>query len=269
MPAPEDDDGRSLWRWRRPCGDRTPGRWRAHGADASRPDRLRREVQLLHHSDHARHGRSRPLNRRVRRSRTRLRPATARSRSPVCTSGRMGATSRRRRRSRRSCATAARVECRRALSDQLARADGLHAGDRRSRASSPRLAPRTFICRCSTASDAMLARCDARTRLDGARARVDGIPRSHSTRVNRIRISSSDSRAKPMRISRRQRRPARSSAHAPACLSHIPIGRGPMRRHARRQVDGAVIRDRGRRSRHRSRDGGAFPTSRRGTIVAR
>ena len=85
-----------------------------------------------------------------------LTPATRKSRLPACTSGRTGAISTTARPCSTLVARARRLARRRALSHQLARADGLHARDRRHRRRDPPGWRRISTFRCSTGRDEML-----------------------------------------------------------------------------------------------------------------
>ena len=92
----------------------------------------------------------------ARHSDRRSPPATRRSCSPACTSGSYGRDLRRALVAARARAHGSRVARRRAVSNQLARADGLHAGDRR-----PRRRLAAARAALPSAASARL-RCDAR-----------------------------------------------------------------------------------------------------------
>ena len=146
-------------------------------------------------------GRSAAARRSASRHATRGRcRVTGRSRSPAFTSDRTDATCRDGiDADERSCGSLARVARRRAVSHQLARADGLHARRSSSHRARRRGSRRTFICRCSTDP----TRCCAamkRPYTVGVLSRLAGRTFARSCRTHRsARTSSWASRARPTR----------------------------------------------------------------------
>ena len=140
-----------------PCGAHRAGRRRPHRVHAARADRLRGGAALLHHPDDQRrvaqhawrsHDRARESSGRARgfqgdRADRRALGSYGRDLSPASLTRRAAARARPRRR-------------RRPLPHQLARADGLHARDRRSGRRATIGSRRISICRLQHASDRML-----------------------------------------------------------------------------------------------------------------
>ena len=159
-----DDDRRSASAARRGSvrRRRSSRRCRPHGVHAARADRLRGALRLLHHSDRRAAPvaacRSTEVLREVER--VSPRPASRKSRSPASISARTGAIWRRASRWSICCARSTAIDARRDVSHQLARADGLHAGSRRS--SWPRARPvRAALPSAAAARERSHARRDA------------------------------------------------------------------------------------------------------------
>ena len=172
-----------------PCGAplRARGR-RAHGVDAARADRLRRALQLLHHSEHARRGpvaaaRRRSAPRSTRRGRG-LQGDRPDRRAPRLVRARPG---------RRLVARGARAACsptgRPTCCFASARSSRWTARRRSSSWSRPRRGSRrTSICRCSTGR----TRCCAAMRRPYTAAHYRGAGRSDSRAACRTPRSASD-----------------------------------------------------------------------------